>query len=82
VDTRDVLKEHGMSENEENLKKPRRKRRQFTPEFKAGAVKLVLAEGKSSTEVARGLGLTESALRIWVTPPNRANLTCRLTPGR
>lgn len=55
-----------MSENEENLKKPRRKRRQFTPEFKAGAVKLVLAEGKSSTEVARDLGLTESALRIWV----------------
>jgi hypothetical protein len=34
-----------MSENEEKLKKPRRKRRQFTPEFKAGAVKLVLAEG-------------------------------------
>jgi transposase len=55
-----------MSENEEKQKKPRRKRRQFTPEFKAGAVKLVLAEGKSSTEVARDLGLTESALRIWV----------------
>jgi transposase len=55
-----------MSENEEKLKKPRRKRRQFTPEFKPGAVKLVLAEGKSSTEVARDLGLTESALRIWV----------------
>jgi transposase len=55
-----------MSENEEKLKKPRRKRRKFTQEFKAGAVKLVLAEGKSSTEVARDLGLTESALRIWV----------------
>jgi hypothetical protein len=25
-----------MSENEEKQKKPRRKRRQFTPEFKAG----------------------------------------------
>lgn len=55
-----------MSENEEKLKKPRRKRRQFTPEFKAGAVKLVLAEGKSTVEVARDLELTESALRIWV----------------
>jgi len=55
-----------MSENEEKLKKPRRKRRQFTPEFKAGAVKLVLVVGKSSTEVARDSGLTESALRIWV----------------
>lgn len=55
-----------MSENEENLKKPRRKRREFTPEFKAGAVKLVLAEGRSMAQVARELDLTESALRIWV----------------
>lgn len=55
-----------MSENEEKLKKPRRKRREFTPEFKAGAVKLVLSEGKSTAEVARDLDLTESALRIWV----------------
>ena len=55
-----------MSENEENPKKPRRKRREFTPEFKAGAVKLVLAEGKSTAQVARDLDLTESALRIWV----------------
>jgi hypothetical protein len=42
VDTQDVLKEHGMSENEEKPKKFRRKRRAFTPEFKAGAVKLVV----------------------------------------
>ena len=55
-----------MSENEEKLKKPRRKRREFTPEFKAGAVKLVLAEGRSTTQVAQELDLTESALRIWV----------------
>ena len=55
-----------MSENEEKQKKPRRKRRQFTPEFKAGAVKLVLAEGKSLAQVARDLDLTESALRLWV----------------
>jgi transposase len=55
-----------MSENEEKLKKPRRKRREFTPEFKAGAVKLVLEEGKTTTQVAQDLDLTESALRIWV----------------
>lgn len=55
-----------MSENEETMKKPRRKRREFTPEFKAGAVKLVLEEGKSTTQVAQDLDLTESALRIWV----------------
>ncbi len=41
-----------MSENEEKQKKPRRKRREFTPEFKAGAVKLVLEEGKTTTQVA------------------------------
>jgi transposase len=55
-----------MSENEEKQKKPRRKRREFTPEFKAGAVKLVLEEGKSTTQVAQDLDLTESALRMWV----------------
>jgi transposase len=55
-----------MSENEEKLKRPRRKRREFTPEFKAGAVKLVLEEGKTTTQVAQDLDLTESALRIWV----------------
>jgi transposase len=46
--------------------KGRRARRQFTDEFKAGAVKLVLDEGKSVAEVARNLDLTASALRTWV----------------
>ncbi len=44
----------------------RRGKRQFTDEFKAGAVRLVLDEGKRVAEVARDLGLTASALRIWV----------------
>jgi transposase len=43
-----------------------RPRRQFTPEFRAGAVRLVLDEGKSVTQVARDLDLTVSALRTWV----------------
>jgi len=38
-------------------------RRQFTDEFKAGAVGLVLDERKSVAQVARELDLTESALR-------------------
>jgi transposase len=46
--------------------KPRRARRAFTPEFKAGAVRLVLDEGKSIPAVAKDLDLTESALRGWV----------------
>jgi transposase len=47
-------------------KKPRRKRRRFTPEFKADAVRLVLEEGKSVTEVANDLDLVRTALREWV----------------
>src|SRR4249920_3824309 len=43
----------------------RRARRQFTDEFKAGAVRLVLDEGKTVGAVARELDLTASALRQW-----------------
>jgi transposase len=44
----------------------RRPRRTFTDEFKAGAVRLVLDEGKSVGATARDLDLTETALRAWV----------------
>lgn len=44
----------------------RRKRHAFTPEFKADAVKLVLAGGRTVAQVARDLDLTETALRAWV----------------
>jgi transposase len=47
-------------------KKQKRARRNFTDEFKAGAVRLVLDEGKKVVEVARDLDLTVSALRTWV----------------
>ena len=43
-----------------------RARRQFTEEFKAGAVRLVLDEGKTVSQVARDLDLTPSALTNWV----------------
>jgi transposase len=46
--------------------KRKRTRRSFTDEFKAGAVRLVLEEGKSVGAVARDLDLTESSLRKWV----------------
>ena len=46
--------------------KRKRTRRSFTDEFKAGAVRLVLDEGKSVATAARDLGLTESSLRNWV----------------
>ncbi len=51
---------------EQKVKKPRRARRSFTDEFKAGAVRLVLEEGRSVGAVARDLDLTETALRDWV----------------
>lgn len=44
----------------------RRVRRQFTEEFKEGAVRLVLDAGKSVGAVARELDLTASALAAWV----------------
>jgi transposase len=41
-------------------------RRSFTDEFKAGAVRLVLNEGKTVCRVARDRDLTASALRARV----------------
>ena len=44
----------------------RRTRRRFSDEFKEGAVRLVLDEGKTVGAVARELDLTASALSLWV----------------
>lgn len=46
-------------------KKPRR-RRSFTPEFKAEVVALVRQPGNTVGSVARELDLTETAVREWV----------------
>ena len=43
----------------------KRKRRQFTEEFNADAVKLVRDGGRSIGRVAEDLDLTETALREW-----------------
>ncbi len=51
---------------EESTKKPNRRRRSFTDEFKAGAVRLVLEKGKTVAEAARDLDLTPSSLGNWV----------------
>src|SRR5258706_14141676 len=44
----------------------RRVRRKFSEEFRAGAVRLVLDEGKTIGAVARELDLTPSSLANWV----------------
>ena len=46
--------------------KGRRTRRSFTDDYKTGAVRLVLDEGKTVASAARDLGLTESSFRNWV----------------
>jgi transposase len=50
----------------ESGKHGRRVRRQFTDEFRAGAVRLVVEEGKTVGAVARELDLTPSSLAKWV----------------
>jgi transposase len=47
-------------------KKPRKKRRSFSAQFKAEAVKILRDSGKSLSAVARDLDLTESSLRSWL----------------
>ena len=52
-------------EPEKERKKPR-PRREYTDEFKAGAVRLVFDEGQSKKAVAGNLDLTPSVLDNWV----------------
>jgi len=47
-------------------RKPPRKRRKFTDEFKAEAVQLCRVGDRSIGQVAKDLDLTENALREWV----------------
>lgn len=46
--------------------KQRNPRRQYSDEFRAGAVRLVLEEGKGVMEVARSLGVAGSVVSRWV----------------
>ena len=43
-----------------------KKRRKFTPEYKAEVVKLVKDSQKSISSISRDLGLTETSIRAWV----------------
>ena len=50
----------------------KRKRRAFTPQFKADAVRLVKAGDRGIGQIAKQLDLTETALREWVKRDLRA----------
>ena len=44
----------------------KRKRRHFTPEYKAEVVRLAQTSGKTAGQLARELDLTETAVREWI----------------
>jgi transposase len=52
-----------------------RSRREFTPEFKDEAVKLVLTTGRAVATIARELGINEATLGRWVTAFRARNET-------
>ena len=54
-----------MARMSEGTKK-QRVRRSFTDEFKAGAVRLVLDEGKTISQVGRDLDVAQSVIGNWV----------------
>lgn len=56
-----------------------RKRRQYTAEFKAEAVKLVTEQGYSLREAARSLGIEPSLVRYWKEKLSTGNETETLT---
>jgi transposase-like protein len=56
----------------------RRKRRKFTPEFKAEVVGLVRSSGRGVGQIAKELDLTETAVRGWV---RRAGIDAKKDPN-
>ncbi len=44
----------------------KKKRRSFTPEYKAEVVQLVRTGGKTAGQAARDLELTETSVRAWI----------------
>lgn len=57
----------------------KKKRRTYTPEFRAEAVALVEQEGVTQSQVARDLGISQSLLSKWVQNAKVAALPGALT---
>ena len=47
-------------------KKKKQKRKNYTPEFKEAAVRMVLEAGKTPAEVGSDLGVHATSIRYWV----------------
>src|SRR4051794_14307760 len=58
-----------------------RRRRSFTPEFKAEVVRLCLVGDRSIHQVAKDLDLTETAVREWVERAKRAGSSAEGSGG-
>lgn len=43
-----------------------KERKQYTPEFKQGAVRLVTEQGRKHADVAKSLGISEWSISRWV----------------
>ena len=56
----------------------RKKKKTYSEEFKAEAVRLFLESGKLLTEIARDLGVSHTALRDWV---NRYKIDTAANPN-
>jgi len=57
----------------------KKRRRKYSSEFKAEAVKLVLEQGLSRAQASRDLGVAESVLGRWVQVAERDNRPGALT---
>lgn len=55
-----------MGQDNQGSRQSKRKRRQYSDEFKADAVAIVRTSDKSIAQVARELGIGESTLGYWV----------------
>ena len=56
-----------------------KRRRKFTKEFKVGAVRMVIDQGRTIADVARSLGVAESVLSQW--KQNYSRLAAEAFPG-
>ncbi|MGH3627175.1 MAG: transposase [Sciscionella sp.] len=52
-------------------------RRRYDPDFRAGAIRIVVETGKSCAEVARDLGINETRLATWVSRERAATRAAR-----
>lgn len=56
------------------MKKKRRERRKFSPEFKEETVKLVLEQGMTRTQVAQDLDIGQQMLSYWIRNYRRSKM--------